>query len=483
MAEEKVPSGLSAFEKVNPLMGASAINPYGLERPELQEYADAQEKIIESLQQRYSQPNWFKIAAGFAKPQLGGFMASLGSASEAMGENVEQQRAAELPLAQMRAQLAGTKLTMSQRQQAAELAGLATQKPNGITAEDVAKVANLDQQRGAILQQQLQNQQATRKEIMELHAAGRTDAELAAQYGNVFYQLFPTGTQGLPKIPTGTTKSTELPPATPEDKKKPSWFTGSQEKWDQTPLAAKAELSKSAEETGQATAKDQLVDYRTRAEKAQRIVPDLTAMYNLAAKPNVGKNLGIFEKGDPLGAVGKALESRSFPAFMQNIRTQLTNAKASEADINDMHTLMQLIAKVQLNVRAGQGNPTDYATEIEGLAGPSIADPQDSFMRKTALALHENSHEIQNYTVYTEALDNGISPNKYINSDPYKDFNKKHSDEHVRIATTRLGASVSLPDSIKPETINAPSPKPKPTGGKSVADQVRERAEQIRKQK
>jgi hypothetical protein len=484
MAEEtKVPSGLSAFEKTNPLMGASAINPYGLERPELQEYADAQEKIIESLQQRYSQPNWFKIAAGFAKPQLGGFMASLGSASEAMGENVEQQRAAELPLAQMRAQLAGTKLTMSQRQQAAELAGLATQKPNGITAEDVAKVANLDKERGAILQQQLQNQQATRKEIMELHAAGRTDAELAAQYGTAFTQLFPSGTAALPVTPKGQTKTNELPPAKPEEKTKPSWFTGSQEKWDQTPLAARAELSKSAEESGQATAKDQLVDYRTRAEKAQRIVPDLTAMYNLAAKPNVGKRLGIFEKGDPLGAVGTALETNSFPAFLQNIRDQLTKAGASEEDINDMRTLLQLIAKNQLNVRQGQGNPTNFATEIEVMAGPSFVDPQDSFLRKTALALHENSHEIKNYSVYTDALDNGISPNKYIGSDPYAAFNKAHSDEHTRIATTRLGASASLPESLKPEAVNPPSPKPKPAGGKSVAEQVRERAEQIRKQK
>jgi hypothetical protein len=481
MADEKTPSGLSAFEKTNPLMGAGVINPYGLETPELREYADAQQKIIESLEQRYSQPNWFKIAGAFAKPQLGGFMASLGSAADVMGETTEQQRAAELPLSQMRAQLAATKVTMGQRQQAAELAAAATEKAGGLTPELVANVANLDATRGAILQQQLQNQQAVRKEILELHAAGRTDAELASQYGSTFYQLFPKGTEGLPVIPKGQTKTGELPPVKGEETTKPSWFTGSQKQWEETPLAVRSELGKSAEEAGQATAKDQLVDYRTRAENATRSVPNLQAMYELGSKSNVGKYLGIFEKGDPLGAVGKALESGSFPAFLQNIRNQLTNARASPDDINDMHTLMQLIARNQLNVRQGQVNPSDYATEIDALAGPSIADPQDSFLRKTALALHDTQHEIKNYKVYQSAIKGGISPNDYIGSEPHSTFNTEHANQHIKIATTRLGAGVSLPETLSTKAVNSPSPKP--AAGKSVADQVRERAEQIRKQK
>jgi len=64
------------------------------------------EEQIKSLEDRYAQPNWFKVAAGFAKPQLGGFMSSLGSASEALGENVEQQRAMGIPIAKMRTEMA-----------------------------------------------------------------------------------------------------------------------------------------------------------------------------------------------------------------------------------------------------------------------------------------------------------------------------------------------------------------------------------------
>ena len=43
-------------------------------------------EFAKALEKRYEQPNWFKVAAGFAKPQLGGFTASLGSAAEALGK-------------------------------------------------------------------------------------------------------------------------------------------------------------------------------------------------------------------------------------------------------------------------------------------------------------------------------------------------------------------------------------------------------------
>jgi hypothetical protein len=91
------------------------INPYGSSDAELQTINNALEKNISALQERYAKPNWFKIAAGFAKPQLGGFIASLGSASDAMGENIEKQRESEIPIAQMRSQLALGQSLLSKR--------------------------------------------------------------------------------------------------------------------------------------------------------------------------------------------------------------------------------------------------------------------------------------------------------------------------------------------------------------------------------
>ena len=99
----------------------SKANFYGQTPDAQQELINANESALKALQQRYENPNWFNVAAGFFKPQLGGFAASLGSASQALGENLEKQRANELPVAQQRAQLALMKNQLAQNQKANEL--------------------------------------------------------------------------------------------------------------------------------------------------------------------------------------------------------------------------------------------------------------------------------------------------------------------------------------------------------------------------
>lgn len=86
-------------------LNATAINPAGLTPENLAKYEEALKASMDALQARYANPNWFNVAAGFFKPQLGGFGASLGSANQALGDWQEKQRANELPVAQMRAQL------------------------------------------------------------------------------------------------------------------------------------------------------------------------------------------------------------------------------------------------------------------------------------------------------------------------------------------------------------------------------------------
>lgn len=100
----------------------SKYNVYGDEGDTSQEINRTTEDALKALEERYAQPNWFKVAAGFAKPQLGGFLASLGSASDAMGENIEKQREIALPIAQTRAQLALMQNQLQHKKTAAELA-------------------------------------------------------------------------------------------------------------------------------------------------------------------------------------------------------------------------------------------------------------------------------------------------------------------------------------------------------------------------
>lgn len=119
----------------------SKVSGYGVPPESLQALRDALAKNVEALEQRYAQPNWFKVAAGFAKPQLGGFFASLGSAAQALGENVEQQRAVQLPIAQMRAQLAQSDILMAKNQRVAEMERDRKARNLPITPEYVAEVS------------------------------------------------------------------------------------------------------------------------------------------------------------------------------------------------------------------------------------------------------------------------------------------------------------------------------------------------------
>lgn len=121
----------------------SKINPAGAQQADLEEYQKSLDAQIKSLEDRYAQPNYFKVAAGFLKPQLGGFFASVGSASEALAENVEQQRAAALPIAQMRSQLAQSKILTGQNKTVADMVAEYQASGKPLTPEFVAQVKRI----------------------------------------------------------------------------------------------------------------------------------------------------------------------------------------------------------------------------------------------------------------------------------------------------------------------------------------------------
>lgn len=75
----------------------------------------ATEDYAQALEDRFKNPNWFRVAAGFAKPQLGGFLASLGSASTELGRQQEAARAIAPTVARMRAEVAAGQYGFEQR--------------------------------------------------------------------------------------------------------------------------------------------------------------------------------------------------------------------------------------------------------------------------------------------------------------------------------------------------------------------------------
>jgi hypothetical protein len=80
----------------------------------VQKIMQARDDYARSLEERYKKPNWWKVMAGFAKPQAGGFIASLGSAGEALGEWEAQRRMVAPTIARMKAETAAAELGFGQ---------------------------------------------------------------------------------------------------------------------------------------------------------------------------------------------------------------------------------------------------------------------------------------------------------------------------------------------------------------------------------
>ena len=172
----------------------SKISPYGASQEQLSEYQKSLEDQIGALEQRYREPNWFKVSAGFLKPQLGGFAASLGSASEAMGENVEKQRESQIPIAQMRAQLAQSNILLNSKSKAAEMAKQWEREHPGepYSADLMAKIAGYDKELadrlGQGVKQNLEQRTLSQKEqaqAIELLSNQRQNLESLAKNGQI----------------------------------------------------------------------------------------------------------------------------------------------------------------------------------------------------------------------------------------------------------------------------------------------------------
>jgi hypothetical protein len=204
----------------------SKVNPAGASQEDLSEYQKSLDAQIKALEQRYANPNWFKVAAGFLKPQLGGFFASTGSAAEALGESIEQQRAAELPIAQMRSQLAQSKILTGQNKTVADMVAEHYASGNPLTPEFVAKVkriapdapstkALIAQLETMQKQQQITSsqQQTELTRLMEMRKEGLISP---AEYQRRL-QLLELSAPGIPKFPSESTNApsvNEPPPST-----------------------------------------------------------------------------------------------------------------------------------------------------------------------------------------------------------------------------------------------------------------------------
>ena len=201
------------------------------------EYFDAIQKTLAALEARTQQgPNWFQVGAALLDPgKTGNFGEAAGRASGVIGQYQEKQNEAQLPIAQMRAQLAGQKYEVENQAKALQMLsatlGVAPAQVQGVLSSgnvtpDVAAklaqiypmVAQLSPKVGEIVKgtftmqnemgklgldrEKFNAEQAQRKvtNAVEDRKLGMGETELIAKYGQDVVALMP-GSQRLGDIP------------------------------------------------------------------------------------------------------------------------------------------------------------------------------------------------------------------------------------------------------------------------------------------
>lgn len=207
------------------------------------EYFDAIQKTLTALEARTQQgPNLFQVGAAFLDPgRTGNFGEALGRASGVIGQYQDKQRESELPIAQMRAQLAGQKYEVENQGKALQLLsstlGVAPAQVEGVLSSgnvtpDVAAklakiypmVAQLSPKVGEIVKgtftmnaelnkTQLERDRFTAEQTQRQitnavkdRELGMNEADLIAKYGGDIIPLMPSGKRfaDVPKpAPTG----------------------------------------------------------------------------------------------------------------------------------------------------------------------------------------------------------------------------------------------------------------------------------------
>jgi hypothetical protein len=215
------------------------------------EYFDAIQKTLAALEARTQQgPNLFQVGAALLDPgRTGNFGEAVGRAAGVVGQYQEKQREAELPIAQMRAQLAGQKYEVENQGKALQLLsatlGVAPAQVEGVLSSgnmtpDVAAklakiypmVAQLSPKVGEIVKgtftmqnemgklgldrekfvaEQTQRQVTNAVKDREL---GMTEADLIAKYGADIVPLMPGGKR-LGDIPKPAPAPTTAMPGAP----------------------------------------------------------------------------------------------------------------------------------------------------------------------------------------------------------------------------------------------------------------------------
>ena len=419
-----------------------------------EKYTQSIKEMADKLEQRYAKPNYFKIASGFLKPQLGGFSASLGSANEAMGEQEELQRAIAPTVAQMRSQIALNEYGLAQGTAASKIAQKAASEGRITNPLEASNIAGLTKGPGAVPEAGQASSTAQSSQLAQAISSGISYAELVSRFPKDFVdQNLPYLMRLIPglNIPAGTPSSLlgAAAPAAPAGGQEPARIPGvPTSMMSNLPLAPQLDAAAQNVQAMQVERDTVNKDLSKQAAGAVPIFEASTNLYKAASNPDLEKAFGVFEKGDPIGAIGKALESGSFPRVLENMRQQIIAARLGrdreKRAISDLQAMEGALAELKVQMNNGVLNPTDFRTVAEGESIPGVRNTQDAFLRGAARIGSTALTKYETKAAFDKALqDPKFNVQQWVSSPYYRDVQENSKKRTQSVITNR--ASQELP--------------------------------------
>lgn len=468
MAQEKVEYLAPPEFQVRSPLDYGKIVPAGVgSDPQITESFKAANKAVEdyakSLEQRFAQPNLFKVAAGFAKPQLGGFLASLGSASEALGQQQEAARAIAPSISRMRAEVASGQMTFAQRMKQKELLDQwrKTGKPmDATTYQDIVHYgADTDVAKAA---------------------RGYYDA---AEKGLTITQQAVAAMGKDPLMPLEEYTKFQLNPDAPEAelKKKQDQYLASlkaskppqmeQAQWD---AMSRYEQMEEAARYGRAQREAGMTEEAKLQQQAQQASPRLTLLGSIrdltmgVGLPNTVKKvdgkdvtvtgqqqmaalLNYFGGNNPFEVLARAAADGKLGETLKGVDNYARQNAMSPQSRDQFQKLVKLLAENQVSLRNATINPTDATASLQALGSPGIGNSQTALASLVDLLGLSEQHAIEKYKY---VLDSRV-PFRQLGIDPnFLQKQARFAEQYRKTATSN--PLTNLPSWYNPARSNPP---------------------------
>ena len=460
---------------------------------------DDADAAAEALAQRYANPNWFNVAAGFLKPQLGGFMASLGSANQALGDWQEKQRANEIPVYVARAQVGLMKAQRENKLKAQDtysewvnngskigdapavkakllrfgatdladatqgvLENFNTLNQSGnetittITglinsALDIVKDEKSTPAQKAAAMDQIAKLQP---QFLALTLAGGGNAPAVPAVPAV--PAAPTAPAVVPAVPAVPAAPTVVPAAPAGPTAGIPLDTGAGGVNSATALKLKTENLNAAQ--------NYVSDLGTLAQANVAPFNALGNIYPYFNDAGVRKAMGQFDNGDVESVMKQALQGQNVSGAIKNIVDRAVPADIEAkypGTAEKMQTLLGVAAQHQLSINNTTANPTRTTQVLEKSAvfNP-ITDKPDTAARKVLLAMHALQQAQYAQPIANNLFKQGLGHTDITNSPLMQKANTRWGSIHERLSRD------ALPDILPPGlrnyygTQNTASPNP-----------------------